>query len=70
MDYCHVGKVTVGETVRIRENCESYGLETGAPSCFFTTGFLNGVFSALKGRHARETKCAAAGDPYCEWELS
>jgi predicted hydrocarbon binding protein len=69
MEYCKVGKVTLGETIRIRENCESFGLETGEPTCFFTTGFLNGLFSAVKNQHVREIKCVAAGDPYCEWEV-
>ena len=69
MEYCKVGKISLGETIRIWENCESFGLETGQPSCNFTTGFLNGLFSAVKGKHVREIKCIAAGDPYCEWEF-
>ena len=73
MNYCKVGKVTLGETVRIRENCECarttvYKHEKQV-SCFFTTGFLNGLFSAVKNKHVREIKCVAAGDPYCEWEI-
>jgi len=73
MNYCKVGKVTLGETIRIRENCEC--IHTGLssyikqPSCSFTTGFLNGLFSAVKNQHVREIKCVAAGDPYCEWEI-
>jgi len=73
MNCCKVGKVTVGETIRIRENCESIGsllyAQIQQPSCFFTTGFLNGLFSAVKNKHVREIKCIAAGDPYCEWEI-
>jgi predicted hydrocarbon binding protein len=73
MNYCKVGKVTLGETVRIRENCESLRttilVHEKQPSCFFTTGFLNGLFSAVKAQHVREVKCIAAGDPYCEWEI-
>jgi predicted hydrocarbon binding protein len=69
MNHCKVGKVTLGETVRMSENCESFGLETGEPSCFFTTGFLNGLFASVKGKHIREIRCIAAGDPYCEWEI-
>jgi len=73
MNYCKVGKVTLGETIRIRENCESFRTtilkHEKQPSCYFTTGFLNGLFSAVKGQHVRETKCMAAGDPYCEWEI-
>jgi predicted hydrocarbon binding protein/KaiC/GvpD/RAD55 family RecA-like ATPase len=85
MNHCQVGKVTLrpgpsalvgtgsgqalGETIRMSENCESFGLETGEPSCYFTTGFLNGLFASVKGKHVREVKCLAAGDPYCEWEI-
>jgi hypothetical protein len=59
----------LGETIRIRQNCETFGLATGEPSCFFTIGFLNGLFSAVKSQHVREVKCIAMGDPYCEWEI-
>jgi predicted hydrocarbon binding protein len=73
MNYCKVGKVKMDETIRMKENCESLAswlfTTTAAPSCFFTTGFLNGFFSAVKGQHVREVKCIAAGDPYCEWEI-
>ncbi len=73
MNYCKVGKVTMGETVRIRENCESLRttilIHEKQPSCYFTTGFLNGLFSAVKKQHVREIKCIAAGDPFCEWEI-
>lgn len=69
MEYCKVGKVAIDETVRIWENCESFGLDTGKPSCFFTTGFLNGLFLALQGQHLTESRCIAAGDPFCEWEI-
>jgi predicted hydrocarbon binding protein len=73
MNYCKVGKVTMGETVRIRENCESirtkFFTAMEEPSCYFTTGFLNGLFSAVKNQHVREIRCIAAGDPYCEWEV-
>ena len=73
MNYCKVGKVTLGETIRIRENCESIDTALSStirePCCYFTTGFLNGLFSAVKKQHVREVKCIAAGDPYCEWEI-
>jgi predicted hydrocarbon binding protein len=69
MEYCKVGRVHLGETIRISENCESFGLETGESNCFFTTGFLNGLFSAVRNQHVREIKCVAAGAPYCEWEI-
>jgi len=74
LEYCKVGKVTAGETIRIRENCESlrtllFATEIKEPCCFFTTGFLNGFFSAVKNQYVKETKCVVAGDPYCEWEF-
>ena len=75
LEYCKVGKVTMDETIRMAQNCESfwskfwYTPEMKEPSCFFTTGFLNGFFSAVKNQHVKETKCIAMGDPYCEWEF-
>ncbi len=73
MDYCKVGKVTLGETIRIRENVESLRTKLFTtmeePSCYFTTGFLNGLFSAVRNQHVREIRCITAGDPYCEWEI-
>jgi predicted hydrocarbon binding protein/KaiC/GvpD/RAD55 family RecA-like ATPase len=75
LEYCKVGKVSMDETIRIKENCESlytkvFATKSKAPSCFFTTGFLNGLFSAVKNQHVREIKCIAAGNPYCEWEIA
>jgi KaiC/GvpD/RAD55 family RecA-like ATPase/predicted hydrocarbon binding protein len=74
LEHCKVGKVTVGDTIRIKESCESiwsrlFTMGFLEPSCFFTTGFLNGLFSTVKGQRVREIKCIAAGDPYCEWEI-
>jgi predicted hydrocarbon binding protein len=69
MEHCKVGKITLRETIRIEENCERFGMETGEPSCCFTTGFLNGLFSAVRNQHVREIRCIAAGDPTCEWEI-
>jgi predicted hydrocarbon binding protein/KaiC/GvpD/RAD55 family RecA-like ATPase len=73
LEYCKVGRFAIDETIRIWENCESSAKVifkvTKEPSCFFTTGFLNGLFSAVKNKHVREVKCVAAGDPYCEWEI-
>jgi predicted hydrocarbon binding protein/KaiC/GvpD/RAD55 family RecA-like ATPase len=69
LEHCKVGKISIGETIRIKENCESFMTEGEEPSCFFTTGFLNGFFSAVKDQHVREVKCIALGDPYCEWEI-
>jgi KaiC/GvpD/RAD55 family RecA-like ATPase/predicted hydrocarbon binding protein len=74
LEHCKVGKITVGETIKIKENCESswarlFTMGFLEPSCYFTTGFLNGLFSTVKGQRVREIKCIAAGDPYCEWEI-
>jgi predicted hydrocarbon binding protein/KaiC/GvpD/RAD55 family RecA-like ATPase len=74
LEHCKVGKVTVDETIRMEENCESmreslFTPKREEPSCYFTTGFLNGFFSAVKNKHVKETKCIAMGDPYCEWEF-
>jgi len=74
LNQCKIGKVTVDETIRIVENCESsqtklFMTKEKVPSCYFTTGFLNGLFSAVKNQHVKETKCMAMGDPYCEWEF-
>ena len=70
-----MGTVTLADTIKIRENRESLYtklLQTkwDEPSCYFTTGFLNGFFSAVKNQHVKETKCIAMGDPYCEWEFT
>jgi predicted hydrocarbon binding protein len=69
LEYCKVGKATIGETLRMVQNCESFMVKAEEPSCHFTTGFLNGFFSAVKNQHVKETKCIAMGDPYCEWEF-
>jgi len=74
MNYCKVGKITgTGKTIKVKENCESFRTELFArvkePCCYFTTGFLSGLFSAVKKKRIIETKCVVAGDPYCEWEI-
>jgi predicted hydrocarbon binding protein/KaiC/GvpD/RAD55 family RecA-like ATPase len=74
LEHCKVGKISMDETIRMRESCESFQTKifttkVKEPSCFFTTGFLNGFFSAVKDQHVKETKCIAMGDPYCEWEF-
>jgi len=74
LEHCKVGKLSIDKTIKIRENCESFWtkyrtVKWEEPRCLFTTGFLNGLFSAIKKQHVRETKCIAAGDPYCEWEF-
>ena len=75
LDHCKVGKVSMDETIRMRESCESWQTKLfkanwEEPMCFFTTGFLNGFFSAVKNQHVKETKCIAMGDPYCEWKFA
>jgi len=69
LNHCKVGKVTLADTIKMKENCERFGMKTGEPSCYFTTGFLNGFFSAVKNQHVKEIRCIAMGDPYCEWEF-
>jgi predicted hydrocarbon binding protein/KaiC/GvpD/RAD55 family RecA-like ATPase len=75
LEHCKVGKVAVDETIKIKENFEMLiwtmfvTAKSEEPLCFFTTGFLNGFFSAVKNQHVKETKCIAMGDPYCEWEF-
>jgi predicted hydrocarbon binding protein/KaiC/GvpD/RAD55 family RecA-like ATPase len=74
LEYCKVGKITVDGTIRMEESRESIYIKTltkkwEEPSCYFTTGFLNGFFSAVKNQHVKETKCIAMGGPYCEWEF-
>ena len=69
MEHCKVGKITLGETIKMQENCERFRIKTEQPSCYFTTGFLNGFFATVKNQHVKETKCIAMGDPYCEWEF-
>jgi predicted hydrocarbon binding protein len=63
LEYCKVGKVSMDETMRMKKNCESFGIEVEQPTCFFTTGFLNGFFSAVNNHHVKETRCIAMGDP-------
>ena len=73
MNHCKLGKVSMDETIRIKENCESFSTWLfriiEEPCCFFTTGFLNGLFSVVKNQHVMEIRCITAGDPYCEWEI-
>ena len=69
IEYCKVGKISLGETIKMKESCETFGLKAEEPSCFFTTGFLNGLFSSVKKQHVKEIRCIATGDPFCEWEI-
>ncbi len=64
------GRMQIGETVRIFENCESTGIRIGESLCFFTTGLLNGFFTTKMNRNVRKTKCVGLNDRYCEWEFS
>jgi predicted hydrocarbon binding protein/KaiC/GvpD/RAD55 family RecA-like ATPase len=69
MEHCKVGRIALRDTIRMEENCERFGMKTEQPSCFFTTGFFNGLFSAVKDQRVREIRCIATGDPYCEWQI-
>ena len=75
LEHCKVGEIKVDETIKIKQNCEVSWTKfftkgfLKEPSYYFTTGFLNGFFSAVKDQHVRETRCMAMGDPYCEWEF-
>ena len=74
LEHCKVGKISIGKAIRMKENCESlrtklFATKHEGPCCYFTTGFLNGFFSAVKNQHVKETKCIVLGDPYCEWEF-
>lgn len=59
--------------VRIRNcfNTEGYK-NTGKPMCYMMEGILAGLFETVFKKKAvcRETKCAAAGSPYCEFRIS
>ena len=63
------GRLQIGETVRVFENCESAGIKIGERLCFFTTGLLNGFHTTKMNRTVKETKCSALGDRYCKWEF-
>jgi predicted hydrocarbon binding protein/KaiC/GvpD/RAD55 family RecA-like ATPase len=74
LETCNVGRLTAHETWRMKDSCESIYVRIlnerwKEPSCYFTTGFLNGLFSAVRNQHVREVRCIAAGDPYCDWEI-
>ncbi len=69
INYCKVGYAKIDDTIKIYENSERFGMKTKEPSCYFTTGFLNGFFYTVQNQHVKETKCIGVGDPYCEWEF-
>ena len=71
MNICKVGLVEAGNSIIIHHNIESlrtkFWTEIDQPCCYFTTGFLNGLYRSLKGQRVREIRCQAVGDAYCEW---
>ena len=74
LEHCKVGKVSADELIKIAGNCESIfskflRITFEEPSCYFTTGFLNGFFATVTNQHVKEIRCIAMGDPYCEWEF-
>jgi predicted hydrocarbon binding protein len=69
-----VGVVTKSDSrIIIEENIEPlrtwYMTRLRELSCHFTTGFLNGLHKTTHDLRINETKCIAAGDPHCEWEI-
>jgi predicted hydrocarbon binding protein len=64
---------TTGSCITIEENIEPlrtwHMTRLRELSCHFTTGFLNGLYGSIYGMRIKETKCLAAGHPYCEWEI-
>jgi predicted hydrocarbon binding protein len=69
IDYCKVGRLSLGKTLRMEESCESFTVKAEVPYCFFTTGFLKGFFEVVKDQSIVEKKCIAIRDPYWEWEF-
>jgi len=74
LKHCKVGTVSRGKTIKIQDNRENfwtkfYTTKWQEPCCFFTTGFLNGFFYAVKNQHVKKQDVIAMGDPYCEWEF-
>ncbi len=68
------GIVTVsGDRIIIEENIEPMRTWYMTPlrelSCHFTSGFLNGLYRSAYDRRVNETRCLAAGDSCCEWEI-
>jgi predicted hydrocarbon binding protein/KaiC/GvpD/RAD55 family RecA-like ATPase len=67
LSYTKVGEVTLGENLRIIGNAETLGLSSGLPICSFTTGFLSGFASTVKGAKVVEDSCQSSGAQYCEF---
>jgi len=69
-----VGVVTVSDDrLIIEENIEPIRTWYMTPlrelSCHFTSGFLNGLYRFTFNLRVNETRCFAAGDTCCEWEI-
>ncbi len=69
MNYCKIGKVSFTDAVRIEKNYEDLGEVTGDRSCYFTTGFLNGLFMVLEGKRVHQVKQNGTDGRVNEWEL-
>jgi predicted hydrocarbon binding protein len=58
---------------REHECADCYGMpKIGYPICVYEAGVTAGALEAGLGRpvEVREVKCCAAGDPYCEYEIT
>lgn len=68
--------VQVEETLAVyrqHECADCYGMPNiGYPICVYEAGVAAGALEAGLGKpvEVREVKCCAAGDPYCEFEVS
>ena len=58
--------------VHVAENFECEGAKSAAPHSHFVRGHLAGSLTAIMGERmsCEETKCAAKGDPLCEFTLT
>ena len=58
-------------TISLQSCFECEGVKAARPACSFVRGFLSGVSSGVAGTmvHCEESKCIAARDPCCEFEL-
>ncbi len=67
LSYTKVGEVALGENLKLVGNAETVGLSSGLPICSFTTGFLSGFASTVKGAKVVENSCQSSGAGYCEF---
>jgi predicted hydrocarbon binding protein len=67
LTYTKVGEVKIGESIRLVGNVETVGLHSGLPICSFTTGFLSGFASTVKGAKVVENTCQSSGSGHCEF---